>query len=66
VNQQNAANFIVAGANAIGVGTELIPTEAIQRRKGERIRELGHRFVGFVKDGRERLAARKGEVLARK
>jgi 2-dehydro-3-deoxyphosphogluconate aldolase/(4S)-4-hydroxy-2-oxoglutarate aldolase len=66
VNQQNATNFIVAGANAIGVGTELIPTEAIQRRQGERIRELGHRFVGFVKDGRERLAVRKGEVLARK
>jgi 2-dehydro-3-deoxyphosphogluconate aldolase / (4S)-4-hydroxy-2-oxoglutarate aldolase len=30
VNQQNAANLIVAGADAIGVGTELIPADAIR------------------------------------
>ena len=30
VNQQTAANFILSGATAIGVGTELIPTEAIR------------------------------------
>jgi 2-dehydro-3-deoxyphosphogluconate aldolase / (4S)-4-hydroxy-2-oxoglutarate aldolase len=59
VNQQTAANFILAGATAIGVGTELIPTEAIERRQSERIRELAHRFVGFVKDARQRMAARK-------
>ena len=55
VNQQTAANLIVAGADAIGVGTELIPADAIQLRKPDRIRELGHRFAGFVKEGRERL-----------
>ena len=59
VNQQTAANFILAGATAIGVGTELIPTEAIERRQSERIRELAHRFLGFVKDARQRMAARK-------
>jgi len=57
VNQQTAANFILAGATAIGVGAELIPPEAIERRQAERIKELAHRFVGFVKDARSRLAA---------
>src|SRR5215470_17640622 len=59
VNQQTAGNLIFAGATAIGVGTELIPTEAIERRQSERIRELAHRFLGFVKDARQRMAARK-------
>jgi 2-dehydro-3-deoxyphosphogluconate aldolase/(4S)-4-hydroxy-2-oxoglutarate aldolase len=55
VNQQTAADFIVSGATAIGVGTELIPTEAIARRQTERIRELALRFTGFVKEARERV-----------
>jgi 2-keto-3-deoxy-6-phosphogluconate aldolase len=55
VTQQTAANLIVAGAEAIGVGTELIPADAIQLRKPDRIRELAQRFTGFVRDGRERL-----------
>jgi 2-dehydro-3-deoxyphosphogluconate aldolase / (4S)-4-hydroxy-2-oxoglutarate aldolase len=55
VNQQTAANLIVAGADAIGVGTELIPAEAIRLRKANRIRELARRFAGFVKEGRERV-----------
>jgi 2-dehydro-3-deoxyphosphogluconate aldolase/(4S)-4-hydroxy-2-oxoglutarate aldolase len=56
VNQLTAANLIVARADAIGVGTELIPADAIQLRKADRIRELAQRFLGFVKEGRERLA----------
>jgi 2-dehydro-3-deoxyphosphogluconate aldolase / (4S)-4-hydroxy-2-oxoglutarate aldolase len=55
VNQLTAANLIVAGADAIGVGTELIPADAIKLRKPDRIRELAQRFAGFVRDGRERL-----------
>ena len=66
VNQQTAANFILAGATAIGVGAELIPTEAIERRQSERIRELAQRFVGFVKDARARLEARKPKRAAKK
>jgi len=57
VNQLTAANLIVAGADAIGIGTELIPADAIQLRKPDRIRELAQRFAGFVKDGRDRLRA---------
>jgi 2-dehydro-3-deoxyphosphogluconate aldolase / (4S)-4-hydroxy-2-oxoglutarate aldolase len=58
VNQQTAGNFILAGATAIGVGAELVPAEAIERRQGDRIEELAQRFVGFVKDARNRLAGR--------
>jgi 2-dehydro-3-deoxyphosphogluconate aldolase/(4S)-4-hydroxy-2-oxoglutarate aldolase len=59
VTQQTAANFILAGAAAIGIGTELIPTEAIELREPERIRELAQRFLGFVNDARQRLAPQK-------
>jgi 2-dehydro-3-deoxyphosphogluconate aldolase/(4S)-4-hydroxy-2-oxoglutarate aldolase len=52
VNQQTAANFIQAGAIALGVGGALIPRESIRLRQSERIRELASRFVNFVKDAR--------------
>ena len=55
VTQQTAGNFILAGATAIGVGTDLIPSRAIQQREATRIRELAHRFVGFVADARRLL-----------
>jgi 2-keto-3-deoxy-6-phosphogluconate aldolase len=58
VNQQTAGNFILAGATAIGVGAELVPPEAIERKQADRIKELAQRFVGFVKDARNRLAGR--------
>jgi 2-dehydro-3-deoxyphosphogluconate aldolase / (4S)-4-hydroxy-2-oxoglutarate aldolase len=55
VNQQTALDFVLAGATAIGVGTDLIPVEAIERRQADRIRELALRFLGYVKEGRARL-----------
>jgi 2-dehydro-3-deoxyphosphogluconate aldolase / (4S)-4-hydroxy-2-oxoglutarate aldolase len=66
VNQQTAGNFILAGATAIGVGTELVPTEALERRQSERIRELAQRFMGFVRDARLRMVAKKESAAARK
>lgn len=66
VNQQTAANYILAGATAIGVGTELIPTEAIQRRQAKRIRELALRFSGFVKEARARTEPKKKPMPAAK
>jgi 2-dehydro-3-deoxyphosphogluconate aldolase/(4S)-4-hydroxy-2-oxoglutarate aldolase len=57
VNQQTAASFILSGATAIGVGTELVPTEAIQRRQSQRIHELARRFTKLVKDAREQIEA---------
>jgi 2-dehydro-3-deoxyphosphogluconate aldolase/(4S)-4-hydroxy-2-oxoglutarate aldolase len=55
VNQQTAGNFILSGATAIGVGTELIPTESIERRQSQRIHELARRFTKLVKDAREQI-----------
>lgn len=56
VNQQTAVNYIVAGASALGVGTELIPRDAIETRDPRRIKELAHRFLHFVKEARARIA----------
>jgi len=55
VTQHTAAGFVLAGAAALGVGLDLIPPDAITRRQVERIQELSHRFLAFVKDARTRL-----------
>lgn len=52
VNQQTAANFIFAGATALGIGAELIPKEALARRQDAWIGELARRFTGIVRDAR--------------
>jgi 2-dehydro-3-deoxyphosphogluconate aldolase / (4S)-4-hydroxy-2-oxoglutarate aldolase len=57
VNQRTAMDFILAGAVVIGVGAELIPTDAILQRSTERVRELARRFLGYVKEARDRLRA---------
>jgi 2-dehydro-3-deoxyphosphogluconate aldolase/(4S)-4-hydroxy-2-oxoglutarate aldolase len=58
VSQQTAANYIVAGAVALGVGAELIPREAIRRRQPDRISELARRFTGFVASARSQQVVR--------
>jgi len=52
VTQQNAADFIRAGAVAIGVGHDLIPPKAIELRESQWIQELARRFSHIVKDAR--------------
>jgi 2-dehydro-3-deoxyphosphogluconate aldolase/(4S)-4-hydroxy-2-oxoglutarate aldolase len=52
VNQMTAGNFILAGASAIGVGSELVPREAIRLRRKDQVLELVHRFVRIVKNAR--------------
>jgi 2-dehydro-3-deoxyphosphogluconate aldolase/(4S)-4-hydroxy-2-oxoglutarate aldolase len=52
VTQQTAANYILAGAVALGIGAELIPREAIRRRQPDRISELARRFTAFVSSAR--------------
>ena len=61
VKQTTAAEYILAGAAALGVGGELIPQEAIENRHPDRIRELARRFVGMVKTARQQLAEFEGE-----
>lgn len=57
VNQQTALNYILAGASALGVGGELIPTEALESKQEARIHELARRFLARIKEARSRLAA---------
>jgi len=64
VNQQNATKFILCGATALGIGRELLPAEAIRLRQSDRIGELARRFLGFVKAGRDHLAARRTRQMA--
>ena len=66
VTQHTAENFIIAGATAIGVGTELIPADAIEHRESDRIQELAQRFLGFVKSARQRLGPAKQKAKATK
>jgi 2-dehydro-3-deoxyphosphogluconate aldolase/(4S)-4-hydroxy-2-oxoglutarate aldolase len=57
VNQQTAGDFILAGAVALGIGGELIPHEAIQRREEHWIGELARRFLHMVKKARTQRAS---------
>jgi len=59
VNQENAGDFIRAGATAIGIGEALIPHESIQLRQTHRLRELAHRFATIVKRARAEAPHRK-------
>jgi 2-dehydro-3-deoxyphosphogluconate aldolase / (4S)-4-hydroxy-2-oxoglutarate aldolase len=52
VNQSTAFEFILAGVSAIGVGTELLPKEALKLRQEHRIHELARRFIALVKEAR--------------
>lgn len=55
VTQQNAGDFILAGASAIGVGRHLVQPDAIKRRERGWIRELARRYVQMVQDARNQL-----------
>jgi 2-dehydro-3-deoxyphosphogluconate aldolase/(4S)-4-hydroxy-2-oxoglutarate aldolase len=52
VNQENASDFIRAGAVALGIGRDLIHPDAIRRREDGWIRELSRRYLSMVKQAR--------------
>jgi len=52
VTQLTAFDYILAGAHAIGVGSELLPKDALERRQADRIHELARRFLLMVKEAR--------------
>jgi 2-dehydro-3-deoxyphosphogluconate aldolase/(4S)-4-hydroxy-2-oxoglutarate aldolase len=57
-NQQTAGAFIQAGATALGIGAELIPSEALDEQKEEQIQGLARRFLTLVKDARNHEAGK--------
>lgn len=66
VDQKTAGTYILSGALAIGVGSELIPNEAIARRQTDRILELSRRFARLVRDAREQLETWQKSVVVRR
>jgi len=56
VTQGNTADFILAGAAAVGIGRDLINREAVRRRELDWIRELAGRFLQIVKRARSQMA----------
>ena len=57
VTQQTAGRYILAGADALGIGQHLLPEEAIRTRNFNWINELARRFIEMVKQ------ARNGEIV---
>lgn len=56
VNLNTAAEFLEAGAEALGVGSELVQSAALKSGKIEIIVEIARKFMTIVKSTRERLA----------
>lgn len=63
VRQNTAANYIHAGASAIGIGKELLPHDAVEQRKADWILELAHRFVSIVRNARSQPGERQARVV---
>lgn len=59
ITQQNAFEVVAAGATALGLGSDLIPADAVRRRERGRIQELARRFLGYVDNGRIEAAGRR-------
>lgn len=53
VNQATVAEYIHAGAVAVGIGGDLIHQDAIHRRERDWIRELSRRYTTIIKQTRE-------------
>jgi 2-dehydro-3-deoxyphosphogluconate aldolase / (4S)-4-hydroxy-2-oxoglutarate aldolase len=54
VNLDTAADFILAGAEALGVGGELVSASALKSGKTNEITEAARRFVAIVREARQR------------
>jgi 2-dehydro-3-deoxyphosphogluconate aldolase/(4S)-4-hydroxy-2-oxoglutarate aldolase len=62
VNLSTAAEFLEAGASALGVGGELVQAEALKSGRAERIVESARKFVAIVKQYRSWVTSAKGVV----
>lgn len=57
VNLNTAAEFIEAGAVALGIGGELVQAEALKSNKPEIIIETARKFLAIIKQARVQLAS---------
>jgi 2-dehydro-3-deoxyphosphogluconate aldolase / (4S)-4-hydroxy-2-oxoglutarate aldolase len=65
VNLETAADYIRAGAAALGVGGELVLKHAFQERKPELISNLAMRYAQLVKDARNSITKSERTAEAR-
>jgi 2-dehydro-3-deoxyphosphogluconate aldolase / (4S)-4-hydroxy-2-oxoglutarate aldolase len=54
VDLNTAAEFIEAGAAALGIGSELVQSDALKAGKPEIIVETARKFIAIVKEARAR------------
>jgi 2-dehydro-3-deoxyphosphogluconate aldolase/(4S)-4-hydroxy-2-oxoglutarate aldolase len=66
VNIDTAADYIRAGAAALGVGGELILKDALQSRNPAPIREMASRLVQAVNQAREQAGIKGSSATATK
>lgn len=65
VNLETAADYIRAGAAALGVGGELVQKEAVRTRNGELLSGLAKQFVELVKEARNPGAGKSGAASSK-
>jgi len=63
VNLSTAAEFIEAGAAALGIGGELVQAEALKSNKPELIVETARKFLEIVATARAKLSAATKDVV---
>lgn len=63
VSQQTAADYVRAGATALGIGEELIPHKAVLRKDVDWIHELAKRFSRIVRQTRESIRYQSAEYI---
>jgi 2-dehydro-3-deoxyphosphogluconate aldolase/(4S)-4-hydroxy-2-oxoglutarate aldolase len=61
VHDETAADFIRAGASALGIGGALVPRESIHLRQSHRIRNLSKRFLGIIDTTRKEMESVKAD-----
>jgi len=61
VNQLTAANFVFAGASALGIGSELMPRKALVTRQKNWIHELARRYLEAVRNARIHMSGGEAE-----
>lgn len=57
VNLETAADFLKAGAAALGVGGELVQAAALKAGKAEVITQTAQKFLAVIRETREQIAA---------
>lgn len=58
VSLANAAEFVRAGAFALGVGADLVDLDAVRNGNPERVTEAARAYAGIIRESRRIITAR--------